>query len=171
MAKSTIQPENAVRSRPNMPHYGITTETEGLLDWGWVDKRMEKSRNYWICTTRPDGRPNASPVWGVWVEDKLYFGCHKKSRKAINVDHNPQVVVHLESGDETVIFEGKLVQIDTSGDLMKALDEAYFIKYPPFHPAESLDENSLFYVLEPHIVMAWMEESYPKTATRWVFDN
>ncbi len=30
--------------------------------------------NYWICTTRPDGRPHSIPVWGFWLDGGLYFG-------------------------------------------------------------------------------------------------
>ena len=52
------------RSRPTMKDYGIHTSDEGLMDWSWVDEQMAKSRNYWICTTRPDGKPHAAPVWG-----------------------------------------------------------------------------------------------------------
>ncbi|MEI6136703.1 MAG: pyridoxamine 5'-phosphate oxidase family protein [Chloroflexota bacterium] len=31
--------------------------------------RLRTAMNYWIATTRPDGRPHAAPVWGVWLDD------------------------------------------------------------------------------------------------------
>ncbi|MCZ2096160.1 MAG: hypothetical protein LC121_07825 [Anaerolineae bacterium] len=57
------------RRRPAMTSgYGISTKPQGMLDWSWVDDQMTKSRSYWVCSTRPDGRPHAAPVWGVWYE-------------------------------------------------------------------------------------------------------
>ena len=67
--------------------YGLLPESEGkgLLPWNWVTERLERSRNYWIATTRPDGRPHVMPVWGVWMEDALYFGTDPASVKGRNI--------------------------------------------------------------------------------------
>ena len=73
-----------------------------------------RSRSYWICTARPDGRPHSIPVWGMWVDGALYFGTARDARKAKNIAHNPAVSVHLESGDDVVILEGKASEIDLS---------------------------------------------------------
>ena len=54
--------------RPHIPGYGIPTHTEGLLPWSFALERLEKARNYWVATTRPDGRPHTVPVWGVLVD-------------------------------------------------------------------------------------------------------
>src|SRR5437879_1333607 len=78
-----------------------------FLPWEWTTERIKRSHNYWICTTRPDGRPHAVPVWGVWVEDALYFSTDPNSRKAKNLAASPAISVHLESGDEVVILEGQ----------------------------------------------------------------
>ena len=167
------QPPNAKRIRPNMPSYGIMPDvTDGMLSWGWVDERMEKSPNYWIATTRPDGRPHVVPVWGVWLENTLYFGSGRNSVKARNIANNHHTVVHLESGDETVIIEGILVESIESQDLKYTIDKAYAKKYPPFDPSEEEDTgDSIRYRLIPHKVMAWLEKDYPNTATYWVFDD
>ena len=61
--------------RPTVPHdYGIPQTVEGTLAWDHVRERMTQARNYWIATARADGLPHAVPVWGVWVDDTLYFG-------------------------------------------------------------------------------------------------
>ena len=52
--------------RPKMKDYGIHEGDEGMLTWDFVDEQMANSRNYWISTTRPDGRPHVAPVWGIW---------------------------------------------------------------------------------------------------------
>jgi Pyridoxamine 5'-phosphate oxidase len=92
--------------RPYMPGYGIRPDGEGLLPWSFVDERMANARNYWVATTRPDGRPHATPVSGVWIDGSFYFGTGPGSRKARNLAKNQHLVVHLESGDEVVILEG-----------------------------------------------------------------
>jgi nitroimidazol reductase NimA-like FMN-containing flavoprotein (pyridoxamine 5'-phosphate oxidase superfamily) len=160
--------QTMIRTRPNMPHYGIATEEAGMLEWAWVDERMAKSRNYWIGSTRPDGKPHVAPVWGVWVEGTLYFGSHRKARKSRNFDYNPQVVVHLESGDETVIIEG-VVEETTDKDPQKKINAAYREKYPPYDPGDEPEEGAVTYAVKPHTVFAWTEADYPNTATRWQF--
>jgi hypothetical protein len=111
--------------RPGLdPAYGISAEEEGLLPWSWVRDQTERSRNYWVCTTRPDGRPHAMPVWGVWIDDTLWFSTGDGSVKARNLAADPRVAVHLESGDECVIGEsgrsaGDRIVCDRQADLVR----------------------------------------------------
>src|SRR5215207_1942750 len=154
-------PVNAAKSRPSMKNYGISTKQEGMLEWTWVDGQMAKSRSYWICSTRPDGRPHAAPVWGVWVDGTLHFSSDPDSQKARNLRANPEVVVHLESGDDSVIVEG-VVELGTPG---KQVSEAYGTKYGP----GMVDTNTKFYTLKPRKVLAWTEHDFPNSATRWEF--
>ena len=51
-------------SRPFWPDALESTpdETTGLKPWGWAVERLEKSHNYWIATTRPDGGPHLMVV-------------------------------------------------------------------------------------------------------------
>lgn len=156
------------RRRPAITSgYGISTEPTGMLDWDWVDEQMAKSRNYWICSTRPDGRPHAAPVWGVWYEGVLYFSTDTESRKARNLADRPEVVVHLESGDDSVILEG-VVEVITDMTLLRQVGKAYAQKYPPYDPVGD-DTPGLWYALRPYTVLAWMEHDFPNTATRWDF--
>src|SRR3954454_12265322 len=129
--------ENA-RRRPCRRNYGVATTHEGQRRREWVDGQMTKSRNYWIASTRPDGRPHAAPVWGVWVDGVLYFSSDARSRKARNLAANPEVVAHLESGDDCVILEGR-VEPMTDRDKLLALGvgKAYSTKYPPIDPFEN----------------------------------
>ncbi|CAN5635146.1 pyridoxamine 5'-phosphate oxidase family protein [soil metagenome] len=160
-------------TRPGMRDYGIRREEEGMLPWAWVSERMTASRNYWISTTRPDGKPHAAPVWGVWVDETLYFGTSPNSRKARNLAHNPDVVVHLESGDEAVIMEGVAEEL-TAPDpsLSRRIVDTYAAKYVD---PESGDEFRLgsaegLKAVSPGVVFAWLENDFPRTATRWVFE-
>ena len=162
---------DAVRSRPYAPGYGFDDKgEEGMLTWSWVSGEMEKSRNYWIGTTRPDGNPHVAPVWGVWQDNALYFGSGATSRKGKNIAHNPNIVVHLESGDDTVIMEGT-VAVFTDVDVLKPMFPAYAKKYG-FDPAEGFDPEKPegWYVFRAKRVLAWLEKDYPNTATRWMLD-
>ena len=161
-------------TRPIMRNYGISAGEEGMLSWEWVSGRMSESRNYWITTTRPDGRPHAAPVWGVWVDGTLYFGTSPTSRKARNLAHNPNVAVHLESGDEAVIIEGVAEDLtQTEPSLSERIIGAYAAKYEDsetggeFH----LESTEGLKFVRAVVVFAWLEHDFPRTATRWVFEG
>lgn len=113
---------------PHVPElYGIKPRKR-YLPWSHAEQRLAGSRNYWICTTRPDGRPHSIPVWGFWIEGALYFGTARSSRKARNLAHNSAVSVHLESGDDVVILEGNAVEV-TDPLTFKKVDGASQAKY------------------------------------------
>jgi general stress protein 26 len=134
-----------------------------FLKWEWVTERLERSHNYWVCTTRSDGRPHAAPVWGVWVDGAVIFSTDPSSRKAQNLSANRAVTVHLESGDEVVILEGS---IETC-KLSKAADDAYNRKYK-MRLSEFPGPVGL-YRLRPAKVMAWREKDFVTSATKWQF--
>jgi hypothetical protein len=72
-------------SRPHMPDYGILGphEGSGLLPWSWAEERMTASRNYWVTSLWPDGRPHSMPVWGAWEDEALWFSSgRRRARRA-----------------------------------------------------------------------------------------
>jgi hypothetical protein len=152
-----------VASRPNFhPGYGINPEKEGMLGWHWAEERLVAARNYWITTTRADGRPHAAPVWGVWLDGALLFGTNPDSVKGKNIARDPRVVAHLESGDEVVILEGAIGMVSDPSRL-RELERVYSAKY---------EFDAKFpgaYELRPDFVLAWTERDYPRTATRFDF--
>jgi hypothetical protein len=148
------------------PIYGLK-ERKKYLPWSHAEKRLAASRNYWICTARPDGRPHSIPVWGFWMDGALYFGSARASRKARNLAHNPAVSVHLESGDDVVILEGTAVEVKDKATF-KRLDPECRRKYKM--PLMIMPE-SVTYCVRPRVVLAWTEKEFPKNATRWEFDQ
>ena len=159
------QGKEPIRSRAHLPAgYGVPQGEEGMLPWSHVQARMAEARNYWVVTTRPDGRPHAVPVWGIWVDDVFYCSGAPETRWARNLEQNPNGLVHLEDGTQVVTVEG-LVTVLTSENapaaLLKWLDDAYDAKYG-MRPGTPLWE------LQPHAVLAWTE--YPTTVTRWTFE-
>ena len=156
------------RGRPKMKDYGISGSAEGLLPWEVVVERLSGARNYWIGTTRPDGKPHAAPVWGIVLEQTFYFSTGRQSRKNRNLTASPELVMHLESGDDVVIIEG-VAEEETDPTLLKNYAEAYQAKYQ-YKPDPS-DPAAITYALRPHVVFAWLESSFPNSATRWDFDD
>ena len=147
--------------------YRVSTSSDGPLVWSHAEKRLERARNYWIATTRPDGRPHVAPVWGVWMEGELYFGTGRSSVKGRNLAHSPELIVHLESADDVVIFEGEVEEVRDRTSF-KAVDIAYRAKYG-MGVREAGHDGAVWYVVRPRKAHAWLENDFPNTATRWRF--
>jgi nitroimidazol reductase NimA-like FMN-containing flavoprotein (pyridoxamine 5'-phosphate oxidase superfamily) len=138
-----------------------------MLSWSHVEERISAARNYWVATTRPDGRPHLTPVWGLWVDWAFYFGGTPRSRKARNLAENPNVAVHPESYGVVVILEGVAEAVtDPDPALSERVAAASTAKYGV---GSSEIEGS--YAVRPRVVFAWLENDFPNTATRWFFER
>jgi hypothetical protein len=162
------KPAGCIAGLPHVPAmYGLKPRKQ-YLPFGHAEERLNQSRNYWICTSRPDGRPHSIPVWGFWIDGALYFGTARSSRKARNLAQNAAVSIHLDSGDDVVILEGAAVEVDlTDKPTFKKLDAASRAKYKM--PLMVVPE-SVLYSVRPRVVLAWTEKNFPNNATRWEFD-
>lgn len=156
--------------RPRMRGYGLEgAGQEGLLEWAWVSERMAASRNYWIAVA-PGGVPHVTPVWGIWWDDRLYFGAGRHSQKARALAADPRLVVHLESGDEVVILEGQAQRVSDPA-VFARLEPLYGAKYD-YHPFEGTGapkNNDPWYAVKVAKALAWVESDFLRTATRWRF--
>jgi len=165
--KAETKPPNCTVGLPQVPPlYGMKTPHK-FLPFSHAEKRLEKSKSYWICTTRPDGRPHSVPVWGLWLDSTLYFGTGRTTRKAKNLQRNSAVSIHLESGDDVVILEGAAAEVDLAQKpLLKKVDVASRAKYKM--PLMVMPE-SVIYSVRPRVVLTWTEKDFPNNATRWQF--
>lgn len=157
-------------TRPIMPPvYGISSKKEGMLRWEDICRQIERSHNYWICTTRADGRPHAMPVWGFWVDGNIFFGTGRSTVKGKNMARNPNIVVHLESGDDAVILECVVQQQPlTNATFRKRINAISKRKYKMGlmeHP------ESVLYRAQPRVIFAWREKEFPTSATKWVMES
>jgi hypothetical protein len=149
---------------PRMPSgYGVPTDASGaeVLPWSESERRLTESRNYWICTTRPDGLPHAAPVWGLWRDDALVFSTGRDTRKARNIAERPYVVAHTESGDDVVILEGPVEELELTTELADAYHAKYDVRPEPL--------GGLWLALRPRVAQTWLERDFARTATRWTF--
>ncbi|HET8943617.1 MAG TPA: pyridoxamine 5'-phosphate oxidase family protein [Dehalococcoidia bacterium] len=151
--------------RPHMPGYGIAEGMEGALPWSWAQERLRASRNYWVSSVRPDGRPHSMPVWAVWLDGALYFSTARTSVKARNLYANPSCSITTESANEAVILEGQAA-VEEDHSVLKPVWHAYKAKYD-----WGLEGESMF-VLRPRVAFGFIEtaEQFATAATRWTFE-
>ena len=135
-----------------------------LLSWSHVVERLEQALTYWLATTRPDGRPHVTPVWGAWVEGALYFDGIATARWARNIAANPRVAVHLESGTDVVVLEGVVEDVVTDATTAERIVGVWTAKYGRLLPEPA---TSGIFRLRPRAARAWSH--FPDDATRWQF--
>jgi hypothetical protein len=162
------------RDRPQMPDgYGVPESDDGLLEWGDVEQRLVASVQYWMATTRPDGRPHVVPRWGVWLDGGLYYDGAPTTVHVRNLSANPACTLHLEDGWQAVVVDGKSVPADSPGlDLGRRIAAAMAGKYgekgytPEADSWEGEDAGGLVR-FTPHKAMAWFD--FPNDMTRFRF--
>jgi len=165
--KSEISVPEPPRDRPTFAQgYGIKPDGKGLIAWSDVCAKLAKSKNYWVATARPDGRPHSMPIWGVWLDGALIFGTDRNSRKARNLQGQPVAIVHLESGDDAVILECDAREV-TDPSVIATVDSLYLKKYK----MKLTDAPGVPYIvaMRPRVAFAWQERDFPVSATRWKF--
>jgi len=154
-----------------MPGYGLLDAAQGtgLLPWSWAVERLRGSHDYWVATTRPDGRPHLMPVWGVWMDDALWFSSSRESRKARNLRANPQCAITTDNAYEPVVIEGEAALIDELGAIgrfVTELNQKYKTDYSLgfFNPTDNA-----CYRVRPAWAFGLTEADFTGTPTRWTF--
>ena len=150
-----------------MPGMGTPESLEGTLEWSDVVAKLVAAKNYWIITASSTGVPHAVPMWAAFVNETIFvsMGGRRANR---NVASNPHITIHLESGSDVVILEGKFdagASIDP--ETFNLIDTQFHEKYdwkPSNEPGYSSNENGLKTVRLTRVI-AWT--SFPADATRW----
>jgi hypothetical protein len=159
-------------SRPQWPDalQEPSDATTGLKPWSWALERLEKSHNYWIATSRPDGRPHLMVVWGIWWEEALWFSTGRRTRKAKNIAANAHCVIGTEKADEAVILEGVAQEI-TDRAIWKQIVEIYNRKYGGDVGPLLETSNSCVFRVASQTAFAQDEhaENFVDAVTRWTF--
>jgi hypothetical protein len=160
-------------SRPQTePGYGIPESLDGTLTWDWARDRLTDSLIYWVATIHPAGRPHVSPMWGVWVDDAFWMEGGTGTRRARNLELNPEAVVTVERGRDAVIVEGRSERIFEIADDLRDRLVAGFAKYiEPYGYTVDPDgwAGGQIWRISPRKVLAWGH--YPSDCTRWTFDG
>jgi Pyridoxamine 5'-phosphate oxidase len=172
--KKTIRTNKEPKaSRPHMPGYGLPKGTKGLLPWSWAEQRLEKSHNYWITTSRPDGSPHTMVVWGLWMDGTFLFSTGRQSRKARNLEQSKNCVVCNEQAHEAVIVEGiaeETPDIALRREFLCRTERKYKFDMSGFEK-DILALKEPIFAVRPRVVFGLQEKKSLNTATRWKFDD
>ena len=143
----------------------------GHIPWTNVDRRLASLREIWVATASPRNRPDATPVWFWWDGKAVYFTCAAAARKARNIAHESEVVVHNGDGADPIIIKGRAERVTDAAELER-VDRAYAEKYV----APTSGERATIFIADDHVyrvrprlVTAW---SYANASTRtdWTFE-
>ena len=89
--------------------------------WEETRKVLEAAELTWLTTVRADGRPHQTPLVTVWQDGALYFCTGTEEQKAVNLRHNPHVLLTVADRrwDEglDVVVEGDAVQVSDEATL------------------------------------------------------
>jgi hypothetical protein len=164
-------------TRPKFPK-GYVDKPVSFLTWEWVAAQLTESKNYWLCSVRPaapvapTGRPHVIPRWGVFVDGKFYYDGSPETRHSRNIESNPQVSMHLESGTEAIILEGTSKPAEKpSPEFGTRLSQEYKRKYKDLGYApepNSWDGGGLF-VFIPRQCIAWTK--FNEDPTKFIFEE
>lgn len=154
-----------------MPGYGVlpAAEGSGLIAWEEAERRLTVSHDYWCATVRPDGTPHVMPVWGVWLDGRLWFSSGLRSRKARNLAADPHCTVTTDDARSPVVLDG-LAERVVDGGAIETFVAAINAKYAAAITVEFQDPavNGTFAVA-PRRVIALSEGDFTGSPTRWTF--
>lgn len=112
-----------------------------------IETRLKDDIVIWFTTVRPDGMPQPTPVWFVWLDGAFLIYSSSKAQKVRNIQANSKVAVSLDNtrdGDSYTVFMGE-AKIDPDAPKASHLP-AYIEKYRQGitdigMTPESFDEN------------------------------
>jgi PPOX class probable F420-dependent enzyme len=155
-----------------MPGYGIQGPEagSGLLPWSWAEHQLTTSRNFWLATRWPDGRPHVMPVWAMWHEHHLLFSSSKRSRKARNLANDPRCTLTTEDPNNPVVAEG-VAELLTDRRALEAFLQAETEKYETSYGMEMVDPAlNCCYRVRPTWIFGLRTADFTGSPTRWTFN-
>lgn len=115
-------------------------------EWAWVDRELERAGTYWIGS-RGHRHPHLRPVWGVWNDRTLFLSIGSPTI-ARELEEDPTITVHLESGTDVVIVEGHASGTCVEPRILERYDAKYDWNY-------TIDEYGPLTLVVPSVVIAW----------------
>jgi pyridoxine/pyridoxamine 5'-phosphate oxidase len=127
--------------------------------------QVNKSRQYWIATTRPDGTPHLMIIWGLWLEESFWFSTGSSSRKGRNLAVNPRCPIGTDDAAKAVVLEGSVALVNA-----KSAEYANFAKaYEKKYDWNVQEMGQPVYRFRPSVGFGLHENKFEQTATRWNF--
>ena len=169
--------QTPIITRPKFPK-GYADNPASYVTWDWVAEQLASAKHYWLCSVRPPssdaqgGRPHVVPRWGVFIDNKFYYDGSPETQHSQNIEKNPNVALHLESGEKAIIMEGasqaaEKPEPDFAKQLAKAISEKYSaLGYSP--EPNQWDEGGLF-VFTPRQCITW--SAFTENPTKFIFED
>jgi len=163
-------------ARPTFPP-GYVDKPVSFLTWDWVAAQLTEAKHYWLCSVRPPssgaqgGRPHVVPRWGAFIENKFYYDGSPETRHSRNILENPNVSLHLESGEKAIIMEGisqpaekpkPEFAVRLAGEIGKKYSSSGYTPKP-----DQWDEGGLF-IFTPRQCIAWTV--FYENPTKFIFE-
>ena len=157
--------------RPVMPGYGVlpADEGSGLLPWAEAERRLTVAHDYWLATVRPDGAPHVMPVWGVWLDDRVWFSSGLRSRKARDLAADPRCTVTTDDARDPVVLEGvaeRRTDASAIGNFVAAVNEKYDARVTTEFQDPAVNGT---FAVRPVRAFALSGDDFVGSATRWTF--
>jgi hypothetical protein len=135
------------------------------LPWSWVDDELTRAGTYWVVP-RTATVPHPRPVWGVWLEHRLLLSVGS-AVLARQLGDDPTTTIHLDSGTDVVIVEGRVDGDSDAAEAIAAYDQKYDWSY-------TIDEYGPLTIVVPTMVLAWRSAGWAgrdgfQAAGRWRF--
>lgn len=127
-----------------------------------IEARLGRLSEIWLATARYDGRPHLSPLWFIWLEEKIYICTGAATQKFVNMRHNQSVALAIPDPIKVVIIEGE-AHVAPRSDIDRLADY-FFNKYEwDFR----YDDSAKWQLIEitPLKIMAW-GDGYDEEGTR-----
>jgi len=156
------------RVRPRFPKkWGVPNDPKKWITWAHASQKLENETEYWVATSSLKGEPHATPVWGIWKDEKFYFETDPGSVKGLNLKSNPRIVVHVQDGLDTVIVKGTADREENPKKL-STLRSDYFRKYQ-YRPDWSDSSAQMVFRVSPSVVHAWKAPKMHQSLVKFVF--
>jgi general stress protein 26 len=120
--------------------------------WRPIEARLGREMTIWIATVRGNGKPHLTPVWFVWLDEKVYIAIGVETQKFSNLRSNQVVSLALPDSDKVVLLEGEAHVADRN--TTDKLGDYFFNKYEwDFRYDDTADWRLV--EITPHKIMAW----------------
>ena len=92
-----------------------------------MEARLGRQKEIWMATVRSDGRPHLTPLWFIWLEEKIWISTGMATQKFTNLRGNQSVVLALPDPLNVLIIEGE-AHVAARNEVDKLADY-FFNKY------------------------------------------
>ena len=149
------------------------------IPWEETRRVLETAELFWLTTVRSDGRPHATPLVAVWLDEALHFCTGPTEQKAVNLRGNAHVLLTTgcniwDKGIDLVV-EGDAVRVRDE-HMLRRLAHAWTTKWDGRWRYEAHQDgfrheggqgNALVFTVRPVKVFAFGKGTFSQTRYRF----